>query len=200
MKVKGIFTVKLCLVFLFQVIFVDIVKSQNDSLPSIDKSPLDISYCPPFFPIQKAQNKINIPLVARVIYSRPAKNGRELFGKQIEYKKLWRMGANESTEIEFFKDVMINKVKIKKGKYSLFAIPDSLSCTIVINKELDNWGSFMYDEKRDLMRVLVPVEKFKQPVENFTIYFNVSGNNANMVSVWDTYSFSLPFTILKTGK
>ena len=61
MKVKGIFTVKLCLVFLFQVIFVDIVKSQNDSLPSIDKSPLDISYCPPFFPIQKAQNKINIP-------------------------------------------------------------------------------------------------------------------------------------------
>jgi len=88
-------------------------------LPALDKSPMDISYFPNRYPVLKIQDKVTEPPVARVIYSRPQKNGRVIFGELIEYGKVWRLGANEATEIEFFRDVKINDNKIKKVRYSL---------------------------------------------------------------------------------
>ena len=41
------------------------------------------------------------PLAARVVYSRPKKEGRTIFGGLVEYGQVWRLGANEATEIEF---------------------------------------------------------------------------------------------------
>jgi hypothetical protein len=49
--------------------------------------------------------------VARLIYSRPTKNGRVIFGDLLEYGKVWRLGANEATEIEFFN--MLKSMAIK---------------------------------------------------------------------------------------
>ena len=83
----------------------------------------------------------------------------------MEYNKVWRMGANEATEIEFFKDVNFGGKPVAKGRYTLCAIPTENNWTIIINKETDTWGSFKYDEKKDLLRVTVPVEKEQQPVE-----------------------------------
>jgi hypothetical protein len=34
--------------------------------------------------------------VARVIYSRPQKADRTVFGDLVEYGKVWRLGANEA--------------------------------------------------------------------------------------------------------
>src|SRR5262245_1300578 len=91
--------------------------------PALDKSPMDMSYFPANFPILKIQNKASEPLLARVLYSRPQKNGRSVFGDLIEYGKVWRLGANECTEIELYKDVKIDNNRLKKGRYSLYAIP-----------------------------------------------------------------------------
>lgn len=173
------------------------VYAQRDSIPPMDKSVMDMSYCPPFYPIHKAQDRIIEPLVARAIYSRPAKNNRQLFGKLVEYDKIWRLGANEATEIEFFRDVLIQKTKLKKGRYTLFAIPGLDSCTLVLNKETDTWGAFLYEEKKDILRIRLPVETLATPMENFTLYFALNGINAKMVCMWDTYSFTLPFTVPK---
>jgi hypothetical protein len=180
------------LIFISQRIF-----AQRDSIPPMDKSVMDLSYCPPFYPIHKAQDRIIEPLVARAIYSRPAKNNRQLFGKLVEYGKIWRLGANEATEIEFFRDVIIQKTKIKKGRYTLYAIPGLETCTLIINKEIDTWGAFLYEEKKDVLRVTLPMETLDTPMENFTLYFTLSGTNAKMVCMWDTYSFTLPFSVPK---
>src|SRR5215831_6151218 len=80
----------------------------DNSLPALDKSPMDMSYYPDNYPVLKIQDKVTEPLLARVIYSRPQKNGRIIFGDLVEYGKVWRMGANEATEIEFYKNVQIN--------------------------------------------------------------------------------------------
>ncbi len=111
----------------------------QNKYPQVDTSPLDIIYYPANYPLLKVQEKTTEPLVARVIFSRPQKNGRAIFGELIEYNKVWRLGANESTEIEFFQNVTINNVKVKKGRYSLFAIPAENKWTIIINKETDSW-------------------------------------------------------------
>src|SRR5690606_34973217 len=110
-------------------------------------------------PILRIQNKAPLPPVVRVIYSRPQLNGRKVFGGLQDYGEIWRMGANEATEIEFFRDVKINNKKIKKGRYTLYAIPYPDRWIFIINSDTDTWGSFKYTPTKDIIRVNLPVQK-----------------------------------------
>jgi len=161
-------------------------------LPPMDKSPMDMSYYPVGYPILKIQDKITDPLVARVIFSRPQKNGRVIFGELLEYGKVWRLGANEATEIEFYRDVRINNKKIKKGRYTMYCIPYTDKWTIIINKETDTWGSFKYDEKKDLVRIDIPVQKQTEITEEFVMAFDKSATGASLIIAWDDIRVSLP--------
>ncbi len=173
---------------------VNYLKAQ-DKLPSLDKSPLDMSYCPSNYPILKVQEKLSDSLIARVIYSRPGKNGRAIFCDLVEYGKVWRLGANEATEIEFFKNIIVNNVKVKKGRYTLYAIPNENKWTLIINSELDTWGSFMYNSKKDIVRMDVPVELLPQTIETFSIYFELKNKIAQMNILWDNVKVKFPFTV-----
>jgi hypothetical protein len=147
-------------------------KAQAQSKPvSMDKSPMDMAYYPTDYPVLKIQDKAPGPLVARAIYSRPQKNGRKLFGELVEYGKVWRLGANEATEIEFFQDVKIDNKKIKKGRYTMYALVDTDKWTIILNKETDTWGAFRYDPSKDVVRTTVPVEKQSDVTEAFSMEF-----------------------------
>ncbi len=160
-------------------------------LPPLDKSPMDMSYYPANYPLLKIQGKITEPLAIRVIYSRPQLNGRKVFGELQEYGQVWRLGANEATEIEFFKDVKINNKKIKKGRYTLDCIPNPDKWTIIINKETDTWGSFKYESNKDVARMDVPVTK-TESTEALTIVFEKTATGANMLMYWDDVKTSLP--------
>jgi hypothetical protein len=175
---------------------INCLKAQEKT-PPLDKSPLDMSYCPNNYPILKVQDKLTDSLIARVIYSRPGKNGRAIFCDLVEYGKIWRLGANEATEIEFFKNVLINNIKVKKGRYTLYAIPNENKWTIIINNELNTWGSFMYNPKKDVARIDVPVETVQQITETFSIYFDLKNNSAQMNIIWDNVKVKLPFTVAK---
>src|ERR1700741_4977067 len=74
----------------------------------LDKSPMDMSYYPQNYPNLKMNGKVNDAPIARVVYSRPQKNGRQIFGGIVKYGEVWRLGANEDTEIEFFRNVKLN--------------------------------------------------------------------------------------------
>ncbi len=161
-------------------------------LPPVDKSPMDMSYYPNGYPVLKIQDKISEPIVARVIYSRPQKNGRVIFGDLVEYGKVWRLGANEATEIEFYQAVKINNTKIKKGRYTMYCIPFADKWTIIINKENDTWGSFKYDMKKDIVRLDVPVQKQADFTESFVMAFEKSGTGINLFIAWDDIKISLP--------
>jgi hypothetical protein len=161
-------------------------------LPQLDKSPMDMAYYPANYPVLKIQDKATEPLVARVIYSRPQKEGRTIFGGLIEYGKVWRLGANEATEIDLYKDVKIKDKKLAKGRYSIFAIPTEKEWTIIFNKDTDVWGAFKYDEKKDALRVSVPVQATGTPVEPFTISFSKSSAGADMLIAWDEAMITLP--------
>jgi len=180
---------------LFALLTISLRSFSQDKLPEIDKSPLDISYCPDGYPLLKIQGKTTEPLVARLIYSRPQKNERKIFGELIEYGKVWRLGANEATEIEFFRDVRLGSTRVKKGRYTLYAIPTESKWTIILNKDTDSWGAFVYDEKKDLLRTDVPVQNLAEKVEDFSMYFVKTTTGANLVMAWDQVSVTLPVTI-----
>lgn len=165
--------------------------------PALDKSPMDMSYFPANFPILKIQNKAPEPLLARVLYSRPQKNGRSVFGELIEYGKIWRLGANEATEIELYKDVKIDNTRLKKGRYSLYAIPFQDKWTLIFNRETDIWGAFQYDDKKDVLRTNVKLENQQEPIEAFTLLFDKTDSGANMIMAWDNVKATLPITFIK---
>ncbi|MEO6638912.1 MAG: DUF2911 domain-containing protein, partial [Ginsengibacter sp.] len=128
----------------------------------------------------------------RVIYGRPQLNGRKVFGELQEYGNVWRLGANEATEIEFFKEVKINGRKIKKGRYTIYAVPYTDKWTFIINTETDIWGSFKYNQSKDVFRVDLPV--IKNPVtEVMTIFFDKTTKGANMDIFWDDVRVVVPF-------
>ena len=154
-----------------------------------------MAYFPEEYPVLKIKEKAKEPLIARVIYSRPQKADRTVFGDLVEFGKVWRLGANEATEVEFFKDVKIGGKKVPKGKYTLYALVNPSQWTMIVNKETDTWGSFKYDAKKDLLRVTVPVEKLAQQTEAFTIYFEKTADGANLVSAWDDVKTTLPIAL-----
>lgn len=182
-------------VFLFLISFSAFGQMNGPIIPPLDKSPLDMSYYPVNYPILKIQNKISEPLVMRVIYSRPQVDGRKIFGGLVDYSNVWRLGANEATEIDFYKDVKINNTKIKKGRYTLYAIPYPDKWTLIVNKETDTWGSFRYDSTKDVVRMDLPVIK-NGPTEDMTIVFEKSPSGANMSMYWANVKTTLPIVFL----
>lgn len=165
----------------------------QSNIPPLDKSPLDICHFPANYPMLKVQNKATEPLTARVIYSRPQKNGRTVYGELVEYGKVWRLGANEATEIELYKDARIGPNKIKKGRYSMYAIPHPEKWTIILNKETDIWGAFLYDQKKDILRTDIPIIKQQVSIETFSMEFEKINGGANLVVLWDDVKASIPF-------
>ncbi len=183
---KRLFAVLLFLCFSFAGL------QAQTKLPALDKSPMDVSYYPNRYPVLKIQDKTTDPPVCRIIYSRPLKSGRVIFGDLLEYGKVWRMGANEASEIEFFSEVKINDTKIKKGRYTMYCIPFADKWTVIINTDTDTWGSFRYNEKNDIVRMDVPVEKQPEVTEEFVIAFEKADTGAKLVAAWDDVKVNLP--------
>jgi Protein of unknown function (DUF2911) len=164
-------------------------------LPPVDKSPMDMSYFPIGYPVLKIQDKATEPLLARVIFSRPQKNGRAIFGELLEYGKIWRLGANEASEIEFFQNVKVGNSKVKKGRYTIYCIPYTDKWTLIINKETDTWGSFKYDEKKDVVRIDVPVQKQTEILESFVMAFEKMPTGPGLIIAWDNFRVILPISL-----
>jgi hypothetical protein len=159
----------------------------------LDKSPLDVSYFPANFPILKMRGQITGEPLARVLYSRPQKKGRVIFGEEVKYNEVWRLGANESTELELYKNAVIGGKKVGKGRYTLYCIPTENRWTLVINKDNYNWGSFTYRQERDAARIDLPVQRNGDITEAFTMYFESNGGNS-LVMMWDDVKVVAPIS------
>jgi hypothetical protein len=164
----------------------------QSAFPAADKSPMDMSYYPANFPLMKIQDKVTGLPVARVIYSRPRKEGRLIFGGLVTYGDVWRLGANEATEIEFYQPVIIGDKKIPAGRYTLYAIVHENSWTFIVNRDNDSWGAFKYDAAKDVARVEVPAEPITDPVELLSMAFTGSGTSINLVVAWENIKVALP--------
>lgn len=152
--------------------------------PGVDASPADIAYFRP--------DGRNSDPVIKVIYGRPSKKGRTMLGGTEAYGKVWRTGANETTEIKLFKDVTFGDKTLKAGTYSLYTIPDKNEWTIIFNSKLDTWGAYAYDETKDVARIKVAAGKTESEVETFTIVFDGKGDNATMNLAWENTLVKIP--------
>ena len=129
----------------------------------------------------------------KVTYSQPHKRNREIFGKLVPYGQVWRLGANEATELTVTKDILVGEQLLRAGTYSLFAIPDKEKWTVIINSEVGLWGAYNYNQKLDVMRLETPVQKISAIYEPFTMALDQKNELVDLVIAWDDVRVTIPF-------
>lgn len=149
----------------------------------IDKSPMDMAAYPTDY---KVSDKM-----VRITYGRPQLKGRSL-EELAPAGKVWRTGANEAAEITFYQDVNFGGKDIQAGTYSLFTIPGEEEWTVILNKNLNQWGSYFYDESADVARITVPNGSDAASLEEFSIAFKDVEGGAHMVMGWDKTRVAVP--------
>lgn len=158
---------------------------QAQKFSGLDKSPMDMASFPNDY---KDANKI-----ARVIYSRPQLNGRAL-STLAPAGKVWRAGANEASEITFYKDVTLGKTKVKAGVYTLYTIPSEKEWTVILSKDLNVWGAYSYKEANDVARLVVPATQSDEVLEAFSMVFTKADKGMVLNLGWDKTRVAIPFT------
>lgn len=130
----------------------------------------------------------------KISYSRPLVRGRKIFGELVPFDKLWRTGASDCTVITTSEDISFGNNVLKTGSYSIFTIPSINEWTIIINTDTTLHGETGYDEKKDVMRFKVPVEKSSNFYETFTIDLNDinSKGEAFLKILWENTMVKIP--------
>lgn len=174
------------------------VSVRDSMLLSVDKSPMDMIYFPDDYPQQKMMTPDMLNAAVRVIYSRPQKNGRIIFADSTNktnviqnYGQDWRLGANEATEIEFFKPATINGTKIAAGRYIMYCIPYADKWQIFFNNNLYSWGLHI-DKTKDLASIELPVLSTDIDIEYFTMVFQDAVYGCNLVMSWGKTKVVMP--------
>src|SRR4029078_10779707 len=102
-------------------------------------------------------------------YSRPNKNGREIFGGLAPSGKLWRTGAHAVTKIKVSKPVTLGGKEIPAGEYALFTIPTADEWTIIVSKDAKVQSAADYKQENDAARITAKPEPNPTTIETFTI-------------------------------
>jgi hypothetical protein len=152
-----------------------------------------------------------------ITYSRPGVKGRKIWGDPpagatagtatlddararpkdaviVPYGHVWRTGANEATTFTVTDDVLVNGQPLKAGTYSLHTIPGPAEWTIIFNSDPGQWGSFSYDEKKDVLRVKAKPETTADVQEWLAYQIDPEGESAARVNIrWER--LRVPFTV-----
>ena len=158
-------------------------KTGNPNFSKMDVSPMDVA----LFRNQEDE------AVARVLYSRPQRRDREVFGKLVPYGEVWRTGANEATELTLYQDMMVGNETIKAGTYTLYTIPQENEWTVILNKSTNVWGAYDYHVEQDLARIKVPVRKTQNSIEALSMVFEPTEEGAKLLIGWDDRYIEVPF-------
>lgn len=156
------------------------------SFPNRDVSPMDLA-------MAKPDN--NSAPYARVIYSRPQKRGRDVFGGLVPYGEVWRTGANEATELTTYIPLMFGNTLLKPGTYTVYTIPDEDNWTIIINSDTNVWGAYNYKKEKDIARITVPCEQAVAPIESLSMIFKTDSKKTILMIGWDDHYVEIPFRI-----
>jgi hypothetical protein len=97
-----------------------------------------------------------------ILYSRPARRGRELWGKLVPYDTTWRLGADYATQLKTDADLNIGGTKVAAGTYTLWLVPSQGPTYLLINTKLQDprdptrrlWGT-EWDPANDIAKIQV---------------------------------------------
>lgn len=168
------------------------VRSSGQSVPAVE--------FPPLSPLSTLKQRVGLTDI-EVVYSRPGLKGRQMFGAIHPYGDVWRTGANSATRITFNTPVKFGGVDVPAGTYGLFSIPDREEWTVILNKDANQNGAFLYDKARDLVRVKAKPIALPYLVETFTIDFDeLRDDSAALILTWERVRVPVRLEVDVTSK
>ncbi len=174
---------KVCTLAFVIIAMVFATEASAQDFSGLDKSPMDVAAFPSSY---KVADKM-----VRVTYSRPQLKGRAL-ADLAKPGEVWRTGANEATEITFYKDLNFGGKDVKAGTYSLFSIPGEKEWSVILNKNLNQWGAYSYDQGADVVRVSGVASNDGKSLEEFSIAFKEGDGGGQMVMGWGKTRVTVP--------
>jgi tetratricopeptide (TPR) repeat protein len=117
-------------------------------------------------------------------YERLLARNRRIFGDLVPWNQIWRTGAGSSTKIRIDKPVILEGQKVPAGNYSLFTIPNLESWVVVINADTTLYGSYGYNQAKDIARFVVMPQKTERYYEALTIDIDLMQSNARLYISW----------------
>lgn len=132
-----------------------------------------------------------------VEYSRPSAKERKIFGNLVPMNKVWRTGANGSTDITFAADALFGGKNVPAGKYALYSVPSDSDWEIILYSNTEEWGA-PTELKKEMIIASTKAKAEKNPVhvETFTIGFqDVKSDQANLAISWENTMVKVPIVM-----
>jgi hypothetical protein len=130
-------------------------------------------------------------------YGAPSMRGRKIMGSLVPYGEVWCAGANDATSLDTEADLDINGLKVPKGSYTLWTLPNANAWLLIVNKQTGQWHTD-YNERYDLGRVKMNIRTISSPVERMKFDLSAaSGNRGTLALSWETTEASVPITVVR---
>jgi len=131
-----------------------------------------------------------------VEYYAPSAHGRKVMGGLVPYGQVWCTGANWATKITTEADLEIGGLKVPKGSYSIWTLPDAKEWTLIVNSETGQFH-LNYDQSRDFGRIKMAVKTLPSLVETFKVQLSAAGGDKGTLALmWENTEASVPITVL----
>jgi len=148
-----------------------------------------------------------------ILYGRPLKRGRDLWGSGANYGKtlndgapVWRAGANVSTRLKTEAPLVVAGRTIAPGEYTMFIDLKPNAWTLIVSRWPASpqfpgtkdalFGAFDYTPDKDVVRTPMKLEALASSVEQLTWNFgDMTEAGGRLVFMWDKMKASVPFTV-----
>jgi hypothetical protein len=150
-----------------------------------------------------------------ILYGRPLKRGRDLWGSGADYGKklydgapVWRAGANVSTRLKSEVPVVIGGKTVPAGEHTMFIDLKPNAWTLIVSNWAANptfpstkdalFGAYDYTPAKDVVRTPMKLETLPYSAEQLTWSFaDVTETSGRLVMTWDKMMASVPFTVAR---
>lgn len=154
---------------------------------------------PPPSPAAKMSRTLGLTEIS-IEYSSPRVKNRKIWGELVPYGQVWRSGANAATTIAFSKDVTILDKAVPAGTYTLFTIPSKGAWTVILSKEVGQWGSD-YKPELDFMRLQIKPQAARHRERLAFVFGDFAGDDAITLSLeWEKLRLSIPIKVKTTAE
>ncbi|MBR9988289.1 MAG: DUF2911 domain-containing protein [Gemmatimonadetes bacterium] len=130
-----------------------------------------------------------------VDYGQPSARGRTIFGGLVPYGQIWRLGANDATQLVVDRPVRVGDVNVEPGTYSLYAVPGRDQWELGVSRMTGMAAAMSPDPAQDVGRARMSVRSLPQHVEPLTMVLEQTADGAMLRIRWETTEASVPIVV-----
>lgn len=139
---------------------------------------------------------------ATFCYSRPSARDREVMGGLVPFGEIWRLGANEASQLHLPFAAEVGGEPVEAGSYSVYAVPGEEEWEFFLSSSYQRWGIPVDESVRaaEVASFTLPAEATGEMVETFTATWEEHGEGmGHLVLEWENTRVEMPIHQVDMG-